>query len=348
MDRRRRVVRVREEMLPHYTRTSSSLHLKIEEKHRLRTIDLAGEPIEVTLGNVLVLETIRSFQERQYAGDNLVKRVNLDQPLVIRLHTTAMWFAMPDMPLVISMPPVSQPKPKSDTNEASPFEQGLHAIQHLLAGVMPLLVMCDSRDINGFYHLDHPDMTGAGVFIYDAYEGGIGLAEVAYERAEDLLALANETVQNCQCAVGCPSCIQSGLCRLGNDSLNKAAAKDMLRKLVGSYQVGMSVQRQGLLRQIASEGDPSWIKMSRERAIKRLDEQTFRMGLRNPMSDVAEERPIELAYHKGQRVRHTSYGRGVVLSSRLDGRREMVTVRFVRRGLVREFDPAKGMLHLAK
>jgi DEAD/DEAH box helicase domain-containing protein len=100
---------------------------------------------------------------------------------------------------------------------------GLHGAEHAMIALMPLHVMCDRWDIGG---LSSPMFGGNGepvIFIYDAYEGGIGLAEKAYEVLPALLASAYELVRDCTCEKGCPSCIYSPKCGNDNQPLDKEA-----------------------------------------------------------------------------------------------------------------------------
>jgi DEAD/DEAH box helicase domain-containing protein len=41
------------------------------------------------------------------------------------------------------------------------------------------------------------------------YEGGLGYAEVGFERIEEILEQAYKNVKNCNCISGCPACVLS-------------------------------------------------------------------------------------------------------------------------------------------
>jgi len=71
----------------------------------------------------------------------------------------------------------------------------------------------------------------AGISAYDAYEGGIGLAEKAYEMLPALLTSAHELVRDCLCEKGCPSCIYSPKCGNDNQPLDKDATTLILSEL---------------------------------------------------------------------------------------------------------------------
>ncbi len=368
LDRHQKLVKVRKEQAPHYTRASSNSRIKIERILETRELQLGGLTYTINLGDALVEETIHSYQELRLGSDELVKRVNLTMPLTLRLHTTAMWVAIPpdiERDVVAAVPPAEETKAAEGDPNRSSFAEGLHAVQHLLTGVMPLLVMCDRRDIDGHFQPNHPDVGAAAVFVYDAYEGGIGLAEIAYERAEELLRLAHDTVTRCGCHSGCPSCVQSGACRMHNELLNKAAARMILAKLTmqttltsppvpfhdapsahymerGCVHPSPCTHREGERPLGALQGERSdRHTLSRQLALQDLVAQVRRQGL------VAREEaapPAEPQYAAGETVEHTLYGRGQVLATRQEGRKEVVTVQFRRHDLIKEFDVSQGSL----
>ena len=354
LDRQHKTVRVREEQIPHYTRSSRKLNLRIESTYASRTLKLGDIPSKVTLGEVLVEETVYSYQELRLGSDEMVKRVNLTYPLVMRLHTTAMWVSIPpeirDIAMAVVPVLTNDESQEAKSSKEALFGEGLHAIQHLFTGVMPLLVMCDRRDVDGYYHVEHPDLNSAAVFVYDSYEGGIGLAEIAYQRAEELPRLAYETVSRCRCESGCPSCIQSGVCRLRNESLNKQAALAILSRL-SAQSVASHIEEPSaalyaaspLPRAGASPAPRYRLAQSKKRAIQELAKLTQRRNLSNHLSDVTAP-PPEPQFAKGDRVKHSSYGLGRVISSRIQGQRELVTVRFRRRGRIQEVDGSRGTL----
>ena len=77
------------------------------------------------------------------------------------------------------------------------------------------------------------EVDGPVVSVYDAYNGGVGIAEVAYERLDDLLAAVAEQIDCCPCEDGCPECVQAPNCGDNNMPLDKAGALLLARRLVG-------------------------------------------------------------------------------------------------------------------
>ncbi|MBN1138258.1 MAG: DUF1998 domain-containing protein, partial [Anaerolineae bacterium] len=101
---------------------------------------------------------------------------------------------------------------------------GLHAVEHAAIGLLPLFAMCDRWDIGGLSTPRHPDTGAAQVFIYDAFPGGVGIAEKGFDLLPDLWRATHDTVRDCPCHDGCPSCIHSPKCGNNNEPLDKRAA----------------------------------------------------------------------------------------------------------------------------
>jgi DEAD/DEAH box helicase domain-containing protein len=97
--------------------------------------------------------------------------------------------------------------------------------------MLPLFALCDRNDIGGVSTPFHADTGKAQIFIYDAYPGGVGIAEKGFEMIEELWAATLEAIRECLCQEGCPSCIQSPKCGNNNEPLDKKAALILLQGL---------------------------------------------------------------------------------------------------------------------
>lgn len=61
-------------------------------------------------------------------------------------------------------------------------------VEHALIAMMPFHMLCDRWDLGGLSTTSSSECQGKPViFIYDGYEGGIGLAERAYHIYEEAL-----------------------------------------------------------------------------------------------------------------------------------------------------------------
>jgi DEAD/DEAH box helicase domain-containing protein len=83
--------------------------------------------------------------------------------------------------------------------------EGLVGMRNLLIQALPLIAMCDPRDISG--SVNSSNLGVPTVFVYDRYPGGLGYTEKGYSQIGPLLAIARDMVERCPCQDGCPSCV---------------------------------------------------------------------------------------------------------------------------------------------
>jgi DEAD/DEAH box helicase domain-containing protein len=221
MDLETHTIRVSETDVDYYTQTLKETDLKIIET--IETKNLHG--LRCAFGDVEVTETITGYKIKR--KDTIIGVEQLALP-PITFRTKAFWVVPPDTL-------------EQKINAAgSDFAGGLHGAEHAIIALMPLHVMCDRWDIGG---LSSPMFGETGepvIFVYDAYEGGIGLAEKAFEVLPSLLAGTHDLVHDCTCETGCPSCIYSPKCGNDNQPLDKEATILTLRELCGSPLISES------------------------------------------------------------------------------------------------------------
>ena len=109
------------------------------------------------------------------------------------MHTTAYW---------LTVPPEAAAGLAKDELQA-----GLIGLGNVLAGLAPLYLMCDPRDIGSTVQVRSPFTRRPTIFIYDSYPGGIGFSQKLYDSHAALLQAAGELVRACGCESGCPSCV---------------------------------------------------------------------------------------------------------------------------------------------
>ncbi|OGO32861.1 MAG: DEAD/DEAH box helicase [Chloroflexi bacterium RBG_16_56_11] len=198
----------------YYTETKEIHDLRILNVRESKTIG----PVNVHLGDVEVTVAVVGFKKIRQFSEETIGEEPLDLP-TITFPTVALWFDVP--PAAVSR----------IARSGLDFAGGLHATEHAAIGILPLFALCDRNDIGGVSTPFHPDTGHAQVFIYDAYPGGIGIAEKGYEMITDLWAATLRVIAECPCDDGCPSCVQSPKCGNNNKPLDKAAAKVILREI---------------------------------------------------------------------------------------------------------------------
>jgi DEAD/DEAH box helicase domain-containing protein len=172
-----------------------------------------------SLGAVQVTQQVIGYRRVQQFREEVLSVEDLNLPAQT-FDTVALWWEVP--------PGILMRVNRRRLDVAG----GLHAVEHAAIGLLPLLTMCDRWDIGGLSTTHHPDTNGAHVFIYDAFPGGIGIAEKGFELLGDLWRATYEAIRDCLCDGGCPSCIQSPKCGNSNDPLDKQAAVLILAQLL--------------------------------------------------------------------------------------------------------------------
>ena len=200
---------------PYYTQTKELNDLRIVKLTR----DKSCGQVKVHLGEVEVTTTVVGFKKKAQFTEEVIGEEPLDLPPQ-RFPTVGLWFDLP-------------PEAVAQLDrEQLDFAGGLHAAEHAAIAILPLFALCDRNDIGGLSTPLHPDTGRAQIFIYDAYPGGIGIAEKGFDLVEQLWETTLKAITECPCQEGCPSCIQSPKCGNNNKPLDKKAAQILLEGLL--------------------------------------------------------------------------------------------------------------------
>ncbi len=175
--------------------------------------------VELHFGTVDVTSQIVSFLRRRLGSGEVLGEEPLDLP-ARQLRTQSTWWVVDEELLDVA------------AVDARDLPGAAHAAEHASIGLLPLVATCDRWDIGGMSTALHPDTAAPTVFVYDGHAGGAGFAERAYDRAEEWLTATRDAIDSCECATGCPSCVQSPKCGNGNEPLDKAGAVRLLSAVV--------------------------------------------------------------------------------------------------------------------
>ncbi len=173
----------------------------------------------VSFGMLKVTEKVTGYQKRNTSTHKLIATVPLEMPEQT-IETEGLWFDIPDSTVRVL-----------EENKYH-FMGAIHAMEHAVIALFPLIVLCDRNDIGGISCPLHEQTEQASVFIYDGYAGGVGLCKDAYEKIESLLLQSQASVASCECDTGCPSCVHSPKCGSGNRPIDKRACLYLFEKVL--------------------------------------------------------------------------------------------------------------------
>ncbi len=205
----------------YYTRVLHEKEITVERD--IESKPLSARPDErVTFAEVTMRKRITGFERRDAKRGEVLGRRSLDLPETT-LRTKALYFGVP---------PETE-REMRDAAGAEGFDGGIHAAEHGMISLLPLFVLCDRGDVGGLSTPLHPHTGRATVFVYDGHPGGVGLTRGGYDRVEALMARTAHLIADCDCADGCPACVQSPHCGNANEPLAKGPAVTLLDALTG-------------------------------------------------------------------------------------------------------------------
>ncbi len=226
-------VNVSQKTVDYHTMVLNKTEINIEKKlSKTKYGDLT-----IHFGELTVSEDYFKYKKMQFS--KAIGTYPLDLP-PLKFKTKGLWFTIPKV--------VSDTLEDMFPNEEEVFEGGLHGAEHALIGLFPLHTMCDRFDIGGLSTNYHEDTQEATIFIYDGYEGGIGITEKAVDVFVELLKSTIDLLDNCNCKSGCPACIYSPKCGNDNKPLHKNATKFIL-----NYMCKLISKKEGVEREIIEE-----------------------------------------------------------------------------------------------
>ncbi len=167
------------------------------------------------LSGCTVTDLVVAFAKKSFDGDTVLDVVNLDLPEV-SFDTVCVRIDLPSLHLDETL----------DQQIA-----GIHGVEHAILALAPLFAGCDRGDIGSAWFTHFVHTGNPAIFLFDRTPGGVGIAELLFQRAGELVQAAYEQVKNCSCESGCPSCLLLAGCEVGNEQLDKLEAVSILRRL---------------------------------------------------------------------------------------------------------------------
>lgn len=213
LDIERRKILCREVDVNYYTQALSKENTEVRQEKE--TCLFKG--LLVRWGILKTTQKIIGYEKKRIYDRVRLSRHSLDMPDYV-FETEGLWIKIDDS--------------TRTAIESDGFDiQGtLHAVEHTAIACIPLFALCDRGDIGGLSYSFYPEFKQPAIFIYDGYEGGIGLTKRVMEMIGDWLKATLKIIDECPCEEGCPSCVQDPQCGSANQPLDKEGARSLLKR----------------------------------------------------------------------------------------------------------------------
>ncbi|MCL4476979.1 MAG: DEAD/DEAH box helicase [Nitrospirae bacterium] len=206
----------READVLYYTQALSKEDTEIMEEKESKEL----ERFTARWGTLRMKNRVTGYEKKNIFDRTRISRHDLEMP-EYTFETEGLWIA------------IDKDTENSIESRGYDLAGSLHGAEHVTIACIPLFALCDKGDIGGLSYTLNPRFKRPAIFIYDGYEGGIGLTKRAFDVIEDWFKAALAIIMECPCEEGCPSCVQDPQCGSGNQPLDKEGAKFLLERWVG-------------------------------------------------------------------------------------------------------------------
>ena len=177
----------------------------------------------ISWGNLITTHSVTGYWKKRLHSQEKISRYPLDLPSWT-FETQGLWIKL------------NSGMEDYSSGRNFDFAGGLHALEHVMIAALPLFAMCDKDDVGGVSYTFYDDFSLPAIFLYDGFQGGVGLTKRGFEVIEMWFDATEKIITECPCESGCPSCVQDSQCGSGNEPLDKKAALFILRAVKKALQ----------------------------------------------------------------------------------------------------------------
>ncbi|MCE2508685.1 MAG: DEAD/DEAH box helicase [Nitrosopumilaceae archaeon] len=178
--------------------------------------------MQVAHCNLTIRKTVTGYVEE--FGDYAGRTIHLDTPASFDFETKGVVFCAP------------YPEDAADSADAA--AGAYHAAEHTIIEGSNMITGGAAKDLGGISLGE----TGA-IFVYDSAIGGNGASRALYDRMAKAIDRSAQILRLCPCksGSGCPRCTHSYRCGNNNEFLNKAAALEVLTRIMDGQRCELDI-----------------------------------------------------------------------------------------------------------
>lgn len=206
-------------------------NLKLDESRDLT------ENITLNLGTGKVVVNYDKYKKKDIESNEEYPQLFETNVPELELQTELMWLSI-DEDHILNMGREAATN-NSDYTDVSAALGGIHALEHALISMAPLELRADKDNLGGLSSLQPTALrSGAGLFIYDGIEHGLGFSEKIYWNFQSILERTVDLISGCRCSKtnGCLECVMSDSCGDGNEPLHTGVAAEFGQNILDALK----------------------------------------------------------------------------------------------------------------
>ncbi|GAA5939438.1 hypothetical protein JCM10213_008660 [Rhodosporidiobolus nylandii] len=293
----RKLAKIEEAQLEWRTRQRD--YTNVDPVEALTIRELHGGAATAAYGTIKIESVVFGYFKVD-KRNNILDTVDLHVPPFIR-YSHGLWLDVPKFALEILLLKNFHPA------------GSIHAAEHALMSLTPIFAMCSEGDVRTECKQPQKELSGvtttrkrpARLILYDTAGKSGGICAKVFDNISNLVAQAADTIAECPCSEGCPSCVASNICSGANTIVSKLGALIVLDSILGRPIDVDSIPLQALATGVVPGGpgatidlagagvSASIIKAATDRAAAGYSGPAPRLDQLEEEEEMAEEEQIE-------------------------------------------------------
>ncbi|GAA5990376.1 hypothetical protein JCM10908_007343 [Rhodotorula pacifica] len=267
-------------------RTQQRDYTNIDPVEALSIREVQGGATTASYGTIQLTSVVFGYFKID-KRNNILDTVEIHSPPFVR-SSHGLWIEVPRSALEILLLKNFHPA------------GSIHAAEHALMSLTPVFAMCAEGDVRTECKSPEKELSSvtttrkrpARLILYDTAGKSGGICAKVFDHLNTLIAQAADTIADCGCLDGCPSCVASHLCSGANMIVSKLGALIVLDAILGRPIDIDSIPMQELAKGVTPGGPGSTLDLAaagvRPELIKAV-QQRAKVGPQTRLHDLEEE-----------------------------------------------------------